>query len=264
MTDLTKNEDAVPTADVGWERRVGKVAGVCAILAAVATMAAVPVAASDVVQHSGDSNDLTLLRDIGNSGGGQVAAMVLRVAGIALLVPFAWFIFRATKGRNPQHSRYIPILGVVAFVIVGVSTVIGFYEVRDTAREFVASGPQTLKRAESMLDDARGGGLLRVANIAQVVGGLLFGIWISLTSLEAGRVGLLNRFLGIFGIGAGVSTAIGIPVGPALFLAWIGSLGLLAVGYWPGGRPPAWETGQATTYQETERIERLRRRGETA
>lgn len=264
MTDLDKQKDEeLPVADVAWERRAGRVAGVCAIIAAVTTIAAVPVAATDVVQHVGDQNDLTLLRSIGNSGTGQFAAMLLRVVGIAALVPFAWFLYRATKGRAPQHSPLIPLLGLVAFTIVGASTVIGFFEVRDVARDFVASGPETLKRAESVLDDAREGGLLQVANIGQVVGGLLFGLWISISSLEAGRVGLLTRFLGIFGIGAGISTAIGIPVGPALFLAWIGSAGLLALGYWPGGRPPAWDSGRATSYQETDQIERLRRRGET-
>jgi hypothetical protein len=81
----------------------------------------------------------------------------------------------------------------------------------------------------------------------------LFGIWVSVTSFEAMRVGLVTRFLGVFGLGAGIVTAVGLPIGSSLFLAWIGSLGVLALGYWPGGRPPAWAAGRAVALDEPPR-----------
>lgn len=262
MSSEPLDDEQRPTADLAWERRWGRVTGGLACVSVVATIAAVPVAATDVAQKVGKNTDLTLLTSIGQSGSGQLAAMILRVVSIAALIPFALFLYRAVAARGRQsHSHYVPVVGVVAFVIVGVATVVGFFEVRDVAREFVASGPQTLERAKTMLSDARGGGRLQAANIAQMVGGVLFGIWISLTSMEASRVGLLTRFLGIFGLGAGVATAIGIPVSSALFLAWLGSLGLLAFGYWPGGRPLAWETGRAESPLETERPGRVGRQG---
>jgi hypothetical protein len=253
--------EAPPRADIAWERRWGRPAGAGAVLSVVATIAAVPVAATDVAQKVGDPNDLTFLTSIGQSGGGQVAAMLLRLFSILILIPLTLFLYRAVRGRSPEHSPFIPLLGVVAFVVVAVSTAIGFFEVREVARDFVASGSQTLSRAEVTLSDARGEGMLQVANVMQIIGGALFGLWISITSLEVMRVGLLTRFLGIFGIGAGVATVIGIPVGTALFLAWLGSLGLMAFGYWPGGRPAAWDTGHAVSWQENDQIERRQRHG---
>lgn len=251
-----------PTADVASERRWGRVAGACAALSVLATIGAVPVAATDVVKRVGSATDLTLLTSIGNSGTGQLLAMVLRVLSAALLVPVAVFMWRAVAARSERHSPWFVGVGLLAFFVIGVATTVGFFEVRDTARAFVASGPQTVPRAEDVLDQARGHGLLRAANIAQVVGGILFGIWVSLTSVEAGRVGLLTRFLAFFGIGAGIASAIGIPVGSALFLGWLGSIAVLMVGYWPGGRPLAWETGQAELPADVEGAPQVGRRGE--
>lgn len=239
--------DDRPTADLRRERRFGLVAGTSAVLSVLATIAAVPVAATDVIDRKGaDATDLTLLTSIGNSGSGQLAAMGLRVASAAFLIPVAFFLWRAVRERSlGRHSPWFLACGIAAFVIIGASTAIGFFELRDTARAFVASGPQTVPRAEKVLEDARGEGLLRIANIALVVGGILFGLWISLASMEAGRVGLLTRFLTFFGIGTGVASAIGIPIGSALFLGWLGSVAILMLGWWPGGRPLSWDTGRA-------------------
>ncbi len=267
MTETEQFEGEQPDveerrADVGWERRWGPWAGGLAVASVVATIAAVPVASTDVVQHVGDANDLTFLQTIGNSGGGQFAALLLRLFSILALIPFTLFMYRAIHGRKADHSVYIAVLGIVAFVVVSGTTAIGFFEVRDIARDFVMSDtPQTLARAENVLADARGGGLLRISNVVGLLGGLLFGVWISLTAVEATRVGLSTRFLGVFGIGAGITTAIGVAIAPSLFLAWVGSLGLLVFGYWPGGRPPAWDEGRAISWAEADRETPARRRG---
>lgn len=268
MTDAEQPETEPPPevkerrADVGWERRWGPLAGGLAVASVVATIAAVPVASTDVVQHVGKANDLTFLQTVGTSGAGQFDAMLLRLFSILVLIPFTLYMYRAIHGRKVDHSFYIPLLGVLAFLVVAATTAIGFFEVRDVGRAFAMSNtPQTLARAQTVLDDARGAGLLRVSNIVGVVGGLMFGLWISLTAVETMRVGLSTRFLGIFGIGAGVTTAIGIQISSALFLAWLGSMGLLAFGYWPGGRPPAWDEGRAISWVEADQEAGVRRRG---
>lgn len=255
--DLVSPEgDAVaapPTVDVGRERLGGRFAGGAGILSVLLTMAAVPIGASDVPNRpAGESNDRTLLLDIGQSGSGQQLAMWLRVGSILLIAVLAVYLFRAIRGRQPTHAAWVPAMGMLAVVIVAVSTAIGFFEVREVARDFVSSQPQTLDRAETLLDDARDRGLLRAANMSQIVGGLLLGVWISLTSLEGMRVGLLTRFLGVFGIGTGLASAVGIPISAALFLGWFGSVSILAYGYWPGGRPPAWAAGRAVGWDEVE------------
>ena len=63
-------------------------------------------------------------------------------------------------------------------------------------------------------------------------------------ALNAMRAGLLSRFMGILGIFVGVVLVI--PLGVQILqLFWFAALGLLFLGRWPGGRGPAWETGEA-------------------
>jgi len=63
-------------------------------------------------------------------------------------------------------------------------------------------------------------------------------------SLQALRVGLLTRFFGTLGMALGVSLIL-LPPAPALLALWFGYFGLLVVDRAPGGRPPAWEAGEA-------------------
>jgi len=66
--------------------------------------------------------------------------------------------------------------------------------------------------------------------------------------LQALRVGLLTRFFGTFGMALGASMIFILPVAVLAVLIWVGYLGLLFVGRVPGGRPPAWETGEAVPW----------------
>ena len=59
------------------------------------------------------------------------------------------------------------------------------------------------------------------------------------------RTGLVTRFFGTLGMALGVSIILLGPPGTLLLALWIGWLGLLFVGRTPGGRPPAWEAGEA-------------------
>jgi hypothetical protein len=62
--------------------------------------------------------------------------------------------------------------------------------------------------------------------------------------LQAVRAGLLPRFFGTLGMALGVSIIL-LPPGTLLLALWFGWLGLLFVDKVPGGRPPAWEAGEA-------------------
>ncbi len=66
--------------------------------------------------------------------------------------------------------------------------------------------------------------------------------------LQAQRVGLLSRFFGSLGMALGASMILILPVALLGTLVWTGYLGLLFVGRVPGGRPPAWEAGEAVPW----------------
>jgi hypothetical protein len=91
--------------------------------------------------------------------------------------------------------------------------------------------------------------------ILQVSQGLLFPAVLGLVvmmiylPLQALRAGLLTRFLGSLGMALGASMILILPIAVLAMLAWTGFLGLLFVGRVPGGRPPAWDAGEAIPWQ---------------
>ncbi len=64
--------------------------------------------------------------------------------------------------------------------------------------------------------------------------------------LRARRAGLLSQFMGILGVIAGALMVLRLmPLVPEVTQAfWLGAIGALYLGNWPGGRGPAWETGE--------------------
>jgi hypothetical protein len=234
------------------ERPRARIAGYLALLGAAMSLASVIVAANGPQIHQASGTDKQVLLQIAVPGSTQEAVALVRLAGVLVLIPVAVFLYQALSGRSSAHRRWIPIVGVIGIVVFAVSLPWTYFEIRDAARVFVASGPRTLARADHLVTAQRDKGPLLVAEICRLVGAIMFGIWVAWTSWDAQKVGLLTRFLAYFGIAAGILSAIGISVGQDLFIAWLASVGLLAAGYWPGGRPPAWDAGRAVSWDEVD------------
>jgi hypothetical protein len=96
--------------------------------------------------------------------------------------------------------------------------------------------------AENLIDnsDSRStiAGLLFPALLAMIVA-------VVYPSLHAMRVGLVTRFFGTLGMAIGVSVLF---IGLIGLFLWVLALGLLILGRWPGGRPPAWDAGEAVPW----------------
>jgi hypothetical protein len=79
-------------------------------------------------------------------------------------------------------------------------------------------------------------------------------------SVNAIRVGLLTRWMGVIGIFTGI--LIFLPIGGATLeivpAFWMIGMGVLYLGRWPGGDPPAWTAGEARPWptQAERRAER--------
>jgi hypothetical protein len=77
------------------------------------------------------------------------------------------------------------------------------------------------------------------------IGHVALGLAFVLVALNAMRVGLLTRFMGVLGIMAGVFLAFPFFSVPIVQAFWLIAVGVLFLGRWPNGAPPAWETGRA-------------------
>jgi hypothetical protein len=98
--------------------------------------------------------------------------------------------------------------------------------------------------AENAISDAS---LFPIVSGLGLAGGIAFVVSFFYTCLWAMRTGLLTRFWGSLGMASGIVFLLG-PVLLIIALVWLLYFAVLLIGVVPGGRPPAWETGEATPW----------------
>jgi hypothetical protein len=89
------------------------------------------------------------------------------------------------------------------------------------------------------------------ANVAidyiDLLAGLSVAVGMIIAMVNAMRVGLITRWMGVLGILTGI--LIFLPIGGATLEVvpafWLVAMGILYIGKWPNGQPPAWEEGEA-------------------
>jgi hypothetical protein len=243
---------------IAWEARAGKPAAAAAFAAALLSIAAgvyLPAAIGS------PDTDRELLVAADRDSGHFVVAGALLALSLLLVIPPLLYLFRAARHRESRLTAPAAVLAVLAAATLAVATMLRQLELIDIARDFtprIGAGEEAVEEAaEDAIRDGR----------SAAREGILFGASIALAfafvmiSLNAMRAGLLSRFMAILGIFVGVLLVI--PLGVQILqLYWFAALGLLFLDRWPGGRGPAWQTGEATPWpgaaQQREEIDRRR------
>jgi hypothetical protein len=226
---------------LAWEARAGKPAAISSFLAALMAVAAgvyLPLALSD--DESGADG---LLQSADREPSDFIVAGALQGVGLLLLVPPLLYLFRAARHRERRLMPAAAILTALGALTLAVITFLRQLELIDIADSFFpekADVPDVEQAAEDHIEDELSPALQGIGLGGSIA--LAFGV--IMISLNAMRAGLLSRFMGILGIFVGVVLVI--PLGVQILqLFWFAALGLLFLGRWPGGRGPAWETGEA-------------------
>jgi hypothetical protein len=178
------------------------------------------------------------LLDFHASATDQALAVTLRCVGLMLTAAVGIYVYSLVRARRPGLSRWMLWSALAGATLVAAASVFGYFALGHIATAFVASGVRTTARAHHLI---AGSGALHVAAVFDLASRVVLALWIGLASLEMMRVGLLERFLAYWGFGA-CGALVLLPIGDAMFVGWLGSIGILALGYWPGGRPEAWRT----------------------
>jgi hypothetical protein len=222
------------------DRHKGRLAGLAALASCALTVAAIPLSghgSAAAVGPGAAPDKAVMLLDFHRFSSDQLLAGGARALSLVLVALVSVYLFRVTRRRNPAHGRAVPIACMVGCACLVASTVLGFVALEHVAGQFAAFGTHTARRATRLLDASAA---LRAVGVTDLLAGLVLGVWTAAASYQAMRAGLLTRSLAGIGVVAGLMSAITLPSGPALFIAWLGGVGLLALGYWPGGRPSAW------------------------
>jgi hypothetical protein len=234
-----------------------------------------------VIGPIGGDGEAAVLRSTHEHSSDLILSSVLQAIGFGLFAAPLYFLFRATRARSERiRGQFVGVV-VAAPLFLCVAAVLNGVSAGEAADDFVAgraSTSLTIEKAsenceEERKEDAKGfreefgKGEAAVRTCAREevadekateaisdaslhglatgfgLGGRL-GLAFALvyTCLHAMRVGLLTRFWGALGIAVGVATLLLLVLFP---LIWFVYFGLLAAGWLPGGRPPAWAAGEA-------------------
>jgi hypothetical protein len=232
---------------LAWEERWARLAGLAAIAAVGFVVASIIVAQSKGSSDGGSE----ILRDIDAHSSAVILSSVLQAIGIGLLALPLYYLFRAASCRSDaMRSQLVgivfagPLFLAIAFLLTGVTSVQAAGEfVSDEVPRLLAKGIELgSERADEIADDTLGDASLRPLATGFGIGGQLgFAVAMFYTAMYAMRTGLLTRFWGSLGMALGAVSFIFFQFA----LLWFVYLGLVIAGWVPGGRPPAWQSGEA-------------------
>jgi len=236
---------------VAWEERWSRPAGIVALLGIALVIAAIVVATQGVGSSDGDSE---LLRNVDAHRSAQMISNILQAIGIGLLAAPLYFLFRAANARSETMRGQLvgvvvaaPLFLAALAILTGISTLSAASDfVSDEVPRLMAKGVAlNSDRANDVASDAITEAPLRPLAAGFGLGGQIgFVVAMFYTAMHAMRTGLLTRFWGSLGMALGAVSFLFFQFA----LLWFVYLGLLLAGWVPGGRPPAWEAGEAVPW----------------
>lgn len=256
-----------------------------ALPVALATLLAVGlIATAPIVSPVRGDGAAEILRSIDENRGAETLSGLMQALAFVLLAFPLVYLFRAARARSPQVRSQLIGLVIAAPLFLAVSSGLAIIVQQEAADEFVSGQAkpsltqreakndcveeredeggdflsdeyepgkgesplracETRKLEDDAATDARAdASLTPLATGFGLAGGLGFAITLFYTCLWAMRTGLLPRFWGSLGMALGVVTLLGL----ILFaLVWFIYFALLVLGKVPGGKPSAWQSGEA-------------------
>jgi hypothetical protein len=235
-------------AQLDWEQRWSRPTALATLASVIFVIAAIVVATQVVGSGSGDSG---LLRDVDQHRTAQMISSILQAIGVGLLAAPLYYLFRAAKARSERMRGQLVGVVIAAPLFLAALAILSGVSTLHAASDFVSHEvPRLLAKGVSLDSDHANeianetiteAPLRPLAAGFGLAGQLGFVVAMVYTCLYAMRVGLLPRFWGSLGMALGAVSFIFFQFA----LLWFIYLALLLIGRVPGGRPPAWETGEA-------------------
>ena len=184
-----------------------------------------------------------------------LGAVVYGFGSLAIFFAMA-YLFRATRARRPGMPQIALILAAVGSVGFGVGRAVSEVARYLGARSFV----DAVDKTNSAATDALSPTATLVGQLIWETSALALGFGIAIISLNAMRVGLLTRFMGVLGVIVGVAVAPILPIDQQgiIRVFWLAALGMLFLGRLPSGTPKAWTTGRAEPWPSQQQLREQR------
>ncbi len=168
-----------------------------------------------------------------------IIGTVLYGIGSLLIFGVVAFLFKAIRARNPGFGQLTLIAGAFGAVAFGVGRTVAQMSYYFGIASF--DGGNNFEATEALT-----GGAFVAGQIFWQLGAFAIGLAFIMLGLNAMRVGLLTRFMGVLGMIVGATFILPLDQQGVLRAFWLGVVGFIFILRWPGGRiPPAWISGKA-------------------
>jgi hypothetical protein len=231
-----------------WEARWALPTALAAFAAIGFVIVAIVVVSQVVGGTGGDSE---LLRHVDQHRSAELISSILQAIGISLLAAPLYYLFRSAKARSDRMRGQLVGVVIAAPLFLAVLAILSGVSTLQAASDFVSNEvPRLMAKgvalnsdhANEIAKETISEAPLRSLAAGFGLGGQLgFLVAMVYTCLYAMRVGLLPRFWGSLGMALGAVSFIFFQFA----MLWFLYLGLLLTGRIPGGKPPAWESGEA-------------------
>jgi hypothetical protein len=244
-----------------WERRWGPPVAIATFVGVVLMVGS---GFASAVKGEGEAE---ILRSVHEHGGSVILGGIMQAIAFALLAVPLYYLFRVVQARSERVRSQLVGLVIVAPLFLAVSSGLSGAAQTEAAKQFVGGeAKSTLSAKEAhekcvsdnekplaacekrKIEDKQAENAFGESSLAPFVagfrlaGGLGFAVAIVYSCLWAMRTGIMTRFWASLGMALGVASLLGLIF---FTLIWFVYFALLVLGKVPGGRPPAWEAGEA-------------------
>jgi hypothetical protein len=237
-----------------WEARFGRLTAVAAFAAGFLLLAGTFALQSIIEDRKGVEPLPDFLLSIDKSPGTMLVSQVLLAVSALCLIPVFAYLFRAVVHRLPVMPRWFIYLILIGPVFYALSLVLGAIDRVDVAHQFADRSSDVGKfcpaivgnNGDECAHDLVADDVNAIAVGLSLAGSVATAFLFVMLPLRARRAGLMSQFMAVLGVIAGALMVLRLmPLVPEITQAfWLGAVGALFLGSWPGGRGPAWETGQ--------------------
>lgn len=173
-----------------------------------------------------------------------IAGSVIAAIAIAALTLVLLLLADAVRFRRPNAWGAARPLAIVGGVSLALASVAHQAILAIQTHEFAVGHDFSNHAADHALTT---GTAIVIPEYFALLGGVALAAGMIAIVLNAMRVGLIVRWTGVLGIFTGI--LIFVPLGGATLgvipAFWLVAMGILYIGKWPNGQPPAWESGEA-------------------
>ena len=191
-----------------------------------------------------------------------LAGTLLTALAVSALTVVLMFLIDATAFRRPSWPAAKPLVMFGGFGVALLNLVHEVVLVIE-AHRFVSRGDLSSKAVEKAL--LTSGSLGIVLGLLGLFAALALAVGMIATMMGTMRAGLLARWLSVLGILSGLLFLpfFGTPTLQLIPTFWLVSTGILLMGRWPNGDPPAWAAGEARPWptQAEQRAQREAEKG---